>query len=96
MAESLGQKARIQAVVMALALQILLGDENDNLERNSSLYYRYISLLRPNNTRQLLSKSFLALMGVKVNGNLRFEQLKEPNLMMTSAMVTSYDASCRL
>lgn len=91
MAESLGQKARIQAVVMALALQILLGDENDNLERNSSLYYRYISLLRPNNTRQLLSKSFLALMGVKVNGNLRFEQLKEPNLMMTSAMVTSYD-----
>lgn len=91
LAESLGQKSRIQAVVMALALQILLGDENDNLARNSSLYYRYISLLRPSNTRQLLSKSFLALMGVKVNGNLRFEQLKEPNLMMTSAMVMPYD-----
>lgn len=90
MAESLGQKARIQAVVMALALQILLGDENDNINSNSSLYYRYISLLRPNNTRQLLSKSFLALMGVKVHGNLRFEQLKEPNMMMTSAMVMPY------
>ncbi len=88
-AESREQKTKIETVILAIALEILLSEESDGTDptRIYSLFFRYISLLRPLNTEALLSKSFLTLLGVSPNMHLEYEQLREPMMMMTKATV---------
>lgn len=86
--ETREQKLRIETIVMAIALQRLLaGSDAGDYRRSWSLFFRYISLLRPLNTEALLSKSFLALLGCKVNFHPTYEGLKQPMMMMTQATV---------
>ncbi len=86
LAESREQKARLEAIITALALEILLSDKNAT-PRTRSLFYRYVSLLRPLNSEALLSKSFMALMGVEMPERLEYSMLREPMMMMTRATV---------
>lgn len=90
LAETRAQKAGLEAIITAIALQLILADGQDgdvNRSRTESLFYRYISLLRPLYSEALLSKSFLALMGASLNTRLKYSQLKEPMMMMTEAAV---------
>lgn len=91
LAESREQKSRLEAIITAIALRLILSDrQDDNLDlinRSESLFYKYISILRPLNTEALLTKSFLALLGADVSSRLSYEQLKEPMMMMTHATV---------
>lgn len=86
LAETREQKTRLEAIIIALALEIILS-ENEDTDRTRSLFYRYISLLRPLNTEALLTKSFLALMGIATNDKLDYASLREPMMMMTKATV---------
>ena len=88
LAENKDQKSHLETIITALALQLLLAENEEELSRNFSLYFRYISLLRPLNTEVLLSKSFLALLGVKLPAaKPSYKQLREPMMMMTQATV---------
>lgn len=87
MAEQREQKARVETVIIAIAMQLLLAEDGENRSRSLSLFYRYIALLRPVKSEALLSKSFLALMDADINTPLSFSQLKEPMMMMTRATV---------
>lgn len=86
-AELREQKARVETVILAIAMQLLLTGDDEKRSRSLSLFYRYISLLRPVKAEALLSKSFLALLDADINTPLSFSQLKEPMMMMTRATV---------
>lgn len=86
-AETKEQKTRVEAIIIAMALELLLSEDEEDLSRIYSLFFRYISLLRPLNTEALLSKSFLSLMGADPYMHLDYAQLKEPMMMMTKATV---------
>lgn len=86
-AESREQKSRLETIITAIALQLLLADENSSLTHSSSLFFRYISLLRPLNSETLLTKSFLSLLGAHVPTRLDYQQLKQPMMMMTRATI---------
>lgn len=90
LAETRAQKATLEAIITAIALQLILADGRDDdvdRSRSESLFFRYISLLRPLYSEVLLSKSFLALMGASLNTHLEYARLKEPMMMMTEAAV---------
>lgn len=87
LAETREQKQRLETIITAIALQLILADSDARLSRSQSLFYRYISLLRPESCEKLLSKSFLTLLGVKQGGQLDYKQLKQPMMMMTRATV---------
>lgn len=89
-AETRSQKTLLEAIITAIALQLILAEgENGDVgrSRTESLFFRYVSLLRPLYSEALLSKSFLALMGASLNMRLKYAQLKEPMMMMTEAAV---------
>lgn len=86
-AETRRQKTDIETVIIAIALELLLAEPTDDSARTYSLFFRYISLLRPLNTEALLSKAFLSLMGVSPNLRLNYSELKEPMMMMTKATI---------
>ncbi|MDE6097976.1 MAG: hypothetical protein K2G24_03720, partial [Muribaculaceae bacterium] len=83
-------KLRIESTLKALALQLCIADPASfpHYNRNRSLFYRYISLLRPANSDILLNKAFRALNGDYCATDINYNQIKEPILLMTSA---SYD-----
>ena len=87
LAETREQKQRLETVITAIALQLILADKSAHLSRSKSLFYRYISLLRPESCEKLLSKSFLSLLGVRLGTTLDYKQLKQPMMMMTQATV---------
>lgn len=91
LADTRAQKEALETIINAIALQLVLSDnENDIRERtgrNLSLFYRYISLLRPLQARALLTKSFLALLDAPLPERLDYAQLREPMMMMTQATV---------
>lgn len=86
-AETREQKSHLETIIIAIALHLILSDVEADARRMQSLFFRYISLLRPLKSEDLLSKSFLALMGADTNSRLSYEQLREPMMMMTSATV---------
>lgn len=86
-AETREQKTSLETIITAIALQLILADENSRSKRNQSLLYRYISLLRPLKAEALLSKSFMALMGVRLPDRIDYATLREPMMMMTQATV---------
>lgn len=87
LAENRQQKQRLETIITALALEMLLSEPNEISELTRSLFYRYVSLLRPLNGEVLLSKSFLALLGAKLHDRLEYSMLREPMMMMTQATV---------
>lgn len=87
LAESREAKNRIETIIIAIALQLLLANKDDDNSRALSMFYRYISLLRPVAAEQLLTKSFLSLLGVDLNSRLSYEELRQPSMMMTRATV---------
>lgn len=86
-AENREQKTRIETIIIAMALELLLSEKSADLSRIYSLFFRYISLLRPLNSEALLSKSFLTLMGTEPYMSFDYDQLKEPMMMMTKATI---------
>lgn len=89
---------RIEKTVTAIALQILIdGGENESLLRhNRSLFYRYISLLRPQKSDVLLDKSFLMLTGAKLPLEFCYDDIKELAMLLTKASVAPDAAHNRL
>lgn len=87
LAESRDQKSRLETIITAIALQLLLSASDADVSRTYSLFYRYVSLLRPLNTEALLAKSFLSLMKADLGFRLNYQQLREPMMMMTQATV---------
>lgn len=85
-AEKREQKLRLETIITALALELLLAAKEDT-DRTRSLFYRYVSLLRPLNSEALLSKSFVALLGGQLPERLEYSMLREPMMMMTHATV---------
>lgn len=81
------QKTNIETIIIAMALELLLSEPGTDLSKTYSLFFRYISLLRPLNTEALLSKSFLSLLDSVPYMHLDYEQLKEPMMMMTKATI---------
>lgn len=88
-ADTKEQKAALESVITVTAMQMLLADSRKDMRLTRSLFYRYISLLRPEKGLGLLSKAFLALMGVRMNDRFDFENLRQPMMMMTKASVMS-------
>lgn len=87
LAETREQKQRIETIITALALEMLLAGKDDVTARTRSLFYRYVSLLRPLNGEALLSKSFVSLLGAELPDRLEYSMLREPMMMMTQATV---------
>ncbi len=90
-AESREQKLKVETILTAIALQLLFSEGNVDNSRSLSLFYRYVSLMRPLNVEALLTKSFLTLFGVDVGTRLTYEQLKQPTMLMTQATVMPAD-----
>ncbi len=97
LAENRDQKQRLETIITALALEMLLAGDEDTDDRTRSLFYRYVSLLRPLAGEALLAKSFLALLGCDLHDRLEYSMLREPMMMMTQASVMpAGDIFCRL
>ncbi len=87
LAETRAQKATLQTLVVAIAMQMLLAADNRIPARNRSLYYRCISLLRPLGSEALLFKALLSILKEPVHGTPQYSSLREPMMMMTQAAV---------
>ncbi|MDE6130508.1 MAG: hypothetical protein K2F74_02845, partial [Muribaculaceae bacterium] len=94
-ADTAEEKLRVESTLKALALQLCIAEPDNfpHYNRNRSLFYRYVSLLRPSSSDVLLDKAFRALHGDYSPTDINYNQIKEPMLMMTSA---SYNASAPL
>lgn len=90
-AESREQKAGIENIILAIAMQILLNPADPNYAQQWSLFYRYISLLRPLQSEDLLTKSFMTLMGAELPTHFTYGDLKQPMMMITHATVMPGD-----
>lgn len=63
-AETREQKSKIEAILTAIALQLLLSEPNADNSRSWTLFYRYVALMRRlNDGMALLTKSSLSLLG---------------------------------
>lgn len=89
---------RIENTVTAIALQMLISGDSSSSQyrRNRSLFYRYISLLRPVKSDELLDKAFLTLMGVNFPLEFTYDTIKEPLMLMTRATVKPAKDQCSL
>lgn len=90
-AETREQKSKIETILTAIALQLLLSEPNADNSRSWTLFYRYVALMRPLNVEALLTKSFLSLLGADVSTRISYEQLRQPTMMMTQATVMPAD-----
>ncbi len=88
-AESQDENHRLETIITAIALQLFMAKSETfpAFDRNTALFYRYIALLRPVKARDLLTKSFLSLLGVNMPHNFTYDDIKEPIKMMTLATV---------
>lgn len=89
-AETESETDRLGKIVTAIALQTLIGGKRDDESerRNRSLFYRYISLLRPGKSDVLLDKSYMTLLGAKLPMEFGYDDVKAPQLLMTKASVS--------
>lgn len=80
---------RIEKVVTAIALQMFISGhpDDDNYRRNRSLFYRYVSLLRPVKSDELLDKAFLTLLGAKLPLDFSYDTIKETLMLLTRSSV---------
>lgn len=98
LADTKDQVDKIERIVSAIALQLLIsGDTESNRARhNRSLFYRYVSLLRTAKNDDLLDKAFLTLMGINLPLEFKYDDIREPMMLMTKATVRPNDSFCRL
>lgn len=84
---------RLEKIVIAIALQLLIsGDlESEQARRNRALFYRCISLLRPVGSDDLLDKAYLTLLGQRMPIGFGYDDIKQPLMLMTRAMVAVTD-----
>ncbi len=90
-AESREQKAGIENIILAIAMQILLNPADPNRSQQWALFYRYVSLLRPLQSEELLTKAFMTLMGAELPTHFSYGDLKQPMMMITHATVMPGD-----
>lgn len=86
---------RLEKNITALALQMLIGSEMADQERqrhNRSLFYRYISLQRPLKNDELLLKSLRVLLGERIPLEFNYSTIRQPQALMTSTTLYSYQA----
>lgn len=88
-AQTRAQTDLLERVITAIALQLIVGGDSasENLRNNRALLYRYISLLRPTRTDELLQKSINALMGISRRIEFSYDDLRQPAMLMTKASV---------
>lgn len=93
-ADTADEKHHVESILKALALQLCIANPASfsHYNRNRSLFYRYVSLLRPSDSDILLDKAFHALNGNYNTSDIRYNHIKEPMLMMTSAAYNSLPA----
>lgn len=89
---------RIEKIVTAIALQMLISGDASSAQykRNRSLFYRYVSLLRPVRSDELLDKAFLTLMGASLPLEFTYDTIKEPTMLMTRVTVRPPEESMAL
>lgn len=98
-AQTESENDRLQKIVTAIALQMLIGGKNpegESARRNRALFYRYISLLRPGKSDVLLDKSYATLLGARLPVEFGYDDIKEPQLMMTKASVSVGGGAAKL
>ena len=80
---------RIEKIVTAIALQMLISADptSDLYRRNRSLFYRYISLQRPVKSDILLDKAFRTLMGANLPLEFNYDNIRQPQMLMTCAAI---------
>lgn len=89
-AETQADNDRLEKIITALALRTLIGGKNEkdpDYRRNRCLFFRYNSLLRPAGSDELLDKSLLALMGQPLPLDYVYDNIKQPLMLATRAMV---------
>lgn len=88
-ADSQADKDLLEKIVTAVALQTLIGgdDDPDRSRRNRALLYRCIALLRPAAADALLDKAFLTLNGAHIPVEYKYDHIRQPLMLMTRAMV---------
>lgn len=93
LADTDDQVDKIEKIVTAIALQLLIsGDTESNRARhNRSLFYRYVSLLRTAKNDDLLDKAFLTLMGINLPLEFKYGDIREPMMLMTKATIRPND-----
>lgn len=98
LADTEEQVDKIEKIVTAIALQLLIsGDtESSRARHNRSLFYRYVSLLRTSKNDDLLDKAFLTLMGINLPLEFKYGDIREPMMLMTKATVRPNDNLCTL
>ena len=88
-AEAQAENDRLEKTITAIALQLFIADGiNDERYRyNRNLFYRYISLLRPTKSDDLLRKAYLTILGHNMSVQINYDDIKEPMMLMTRATV---------
>lgn len=84
-AETRSQKEKVLTAVTATALKILLSKPGTDLNRTYSYYYRYISLLSTNRTRNVLNQAIGALFGCTSLTKPLYSQLRDPMYLVAAA-----------
>ena len=84
-ADTAADADRIEKIVTAIALQMVIsGNPDTNRYRlNRSLLYRYVSLQRAFKSDELLDKSFKTLMGAKFPLEFNYNNIRQPQQLMT-------------
>lgn len=86
-AETGSDTDRIEKIITAIALQVLISGETDSprTRLNRSRFYRYVSLQRPIKGELLLDKAFRTLMGAKLPLEYNYNNIRQPQALMTCA-----------
>lgn len=86
-AEGREQKIALENIIIAIAMQLLLNPESENSNHQWGVFYRYISLLCPLQSEDLLTKSFVSVLGADIHTNFTYSDLRQPMMMITKATV---------
>ena len=88
-AEAQAENDRLEKTITAIALQLFIADgiNDERFRYNRNLFYRYISLLRPAKSDDLLRKAYLTLLGQNMSVQINYDDIKEPMMLMTRATV---------
>lgn len=86
-AETGSDTDRIEKIITAIALQVLISGDLDapQTRLNRSLFYRYASLQRPAKGELLLDKAFRVLMGAKSPVEYNYNNIRQPQALLTCA-----------
>lgn len=77
----------ISRMIVAIAIQRLLANENDNIDLNlnRASLYRYISYLYPSEVNTLLDKSVCALLGIEGPNEFSWNDTENPTILFVKS-----------